>query len=232
MTVNTINIGNIANDGTGDDLREAFIKVNNNFLELDARNPEQTTASNAFTDSATTAGIFSGKDGFNLKFKNITAGSDKIQLTVDDNQITIDTSGIVSIQYTADLGVIAPITSTDMFKFAGSGGTRTTLGVNGSNIKQLTIDSRLANESNPTLSGTLNANNNQIVGISLLQVGNIDALIKGQDVTDLDSLIGFNFGSFNQGITNWIQYFESLNPINLGTITAPSALNIDLGTLA
>ena len=44
MTVNTINIGNIANDGTGDDLREAFIKVNNNFLELDARNPEQTTA--------------------------------------------------------------------------------------------------------------------------------------------------------------------------------------------
>ena len=44
MTVSTINIGNIANDGTGDDPREAFIKVNNN-LELDARKPEQTTAS-------------------------------------------------------------------------------------------------------------------------------------------------------------------------------------------
>jgi len=29
MAIQTINIGNIANDGTGDDLREAFIKVNN-----------------------------------------------------------------------------------------------------------------------------------------------------------------------------------------------------------
>ena len=34
MAIQTINIGNIANDGTGDDLREAFIKVNNNFTEL------------------------------------------------------------------------------------------------------------------------------------------------------------------------------------------------------
>ena len=36
MAVQTINIGNAANDGTGDDLREAFIKVNNNFADLEA----------------------------------------------------------------------------------------------------------------------------------------------------------------------------------------------------
>ena len=29
MAIQTINIGTIANDGTGDDLREAFVKVNN-----------------------------------------------------------------------------------------------------------------------------------------------------------------------------------------------------------
>ena len=34
MVQSTINIGTLANDGTGDDLREAFIKVNNNFNEL------------------------------------------------------------------------------------------------------------------------------------------------------------------------------------------------------
>ena len=34
MAIQTINIGTIANDGTGDDLREAFVKVNNNFTEL------------------------------------------------------------------------------------------------------------------------------------------------------------------------------------------------------
>lgn len=232
MTVSTINIGNIANDGTGDDLREAFIKVNNNFLELDARNPEQTTASNAFADSVSTAGVFAGKDGFNLKFKNITSGSpNTITITKDDNQIFISSTGIVSIQYTADSGVINPVTATDLFKFAGTGGTTASLGVN-NNIKQLTIDSRLFNESNPQLSGNLNANNHNIVGINTLQVGNIDALIKGQDITDLDSLIGFNFGTLNAGITNWIEYFESLNPINLGTFTAPASLSIDLGTLA
>ena len=32
MAIQTINVGNLANDGTGDDLREAFIKVNQNFV--------------------------------------------------------------------------------------------------------------------------------------------------------------------------------------------------------
>ncbi len=44
MVQSTINIGTLANDGTGDDLREAFIKVNNNFNELYLRTPESTTA--------------------------------------------------------------------------------------------------------------------------------------------------------------------------------------------
>ena len=46
MAIQTINIGTIANDGTGDDLREAFIKVNNNFSELASRDSENTTAAN------------------------------------------------------------------------------------------------------------------------------------------------------------------------------------------
>ena len=37
MAIQRVNIGTIANDGTGDDLREAFVKVNNNFTELDIR---------------------------------------------------------------------------------------------------------------------------------------------------------------------------------------------------
>ena len=232
MTVNTINIGNIANDGTGDDLREAFIKVNNNFLELDARNPEQTTASNAFADAPGTAGVFKEKDGFNLKFKNITAGNNNITVTADDNQISISSSGIVSVQFTADSGNIPSIDAQDLFKFTGSGGTTTALGIDGNQVKQVVIDSRLSNESNPTLNGTLNANNNAITGLSTIQVNNINSLIYGQDVRDIDSLIGFNFGTFNNGITNWIEYFESFNQVNLGSIPAPGAINIDLGSIA
>jgi hypothetical protein len=34
MTIQTINIGNVVNDGLGDDLRTAFEKVNANFADL------------------------------------------------------------------------------------------------------------------------------------------------------------------------------------------------------
>ena len=37
MAIQSINIGSIANDGTGDDLREAFNKVNANFIDLDTK---------------------------------------------------------------------------------------------------------------------------------------------------------------------------------------------------
>ena len=44
MAIQTVNIGTIANDGTGDDSREAFVKVNNNFTELDIRQSEKLQA--------------------------------------------------------------------------------------------------------------------------------------------------------------------------------------------
>ena len=37
MTIQTINIGNVVNDGLGDDLRTAFQKVNANFTDLSAQ---------------------------------------------------------------------------------------------------------------------------------------------------------------------------------------------------
>ena len=36
MTIQSISIGNQVNDGLGDDLRTAFLKVNNNFSSLAA----------------------------------------------------------------------------------------------------------------------------------------------------------------------------------------------------
>ena len=96
MVQSTINIGTLANDGTGDDLREAFIKVNNNFNELYLRTPESTTASNKLPDDATTAGVIADKTNDNLNFKSLKAGPN-ISLSNDANQITITSSGIVTI---------------------------------------------------------------------------------------------------------------------------------------
>ena len=85
MSIQTINIGNLVNDGLGDDLRTAFRKVNENFSELGTT--LTITASNV---GSTGEGIFKQKTGSNLEFKNLVAG----------NKITLD-SGTDFIRITS-----------------------------------------------------------------------------------------------------------------------------------
>ena len=89
MAVQTINIGTLANDGTGDDLREAFIKVNQNFDDLDLRAPESTTVVNT---GAVGEGIFSQKVGAEIQLKKLVSGSN-ITLTSSAQGITINALG-------------------------------------------------------------------------------------------------------------------------------------------
>jgi hypothetical protein len=65
MSVQTINIGNIVNDGLGDDLRTAFQKVNANFTEL--QSALTITASNVGSGF----GVFKGKVASDLRFKTL-----------------------------------------------------------------------------------------------------------------------------------------------------------------
>ena len=87
MAIQPINVGNVVNDGSGDDLRTAFVKVNDNFTELDIRHGEQNTASNVGTGT----GLYKDKVGVNLEFKSINAGTG-INLVSDANTITISNS--------------------------------------------------------------------------------------------------------------------------------------------
>ena len=227
MAVSSVNIGNIANDGTGDDLREAFIKVNNNFADLDARNPEKTTASNLLPDDANTKGLFSTVTDFDLKFNSLKAGTN-VSFSSDANQITITSSGIVSIQVTTDAGSLTPIGSTGLARFLGAGGVLTTGG--GTDV---TIDSRLSRETSPSLGGTLDAAANNINNVGTLTVQNVDGLVKGIDVGNIDSVVGFDMGGIvPTAVSNLMQWFESLKPLDMGTPASPNATNIDLGTLA
>lgn len=70
MAIQTINIGNIVNDGLGDDLRTAFQKVNANFSELNSS--LTVTASNV---GLTGVGVFKEKVGADLKFKKLVPGT-------------------------------------------------------------------------------------------------------------------------------------------------------------
>ena len=225
MAISSINIGTLANDGTGDDLREAFIKVNNNFTELDARQAENTTATNRLADDGTTKGVFAEKVNDNLIFKNLKAGPN-VSLSADNNQITITSSGIVSILFTTDQGSLNPIGSQGQVQVRGTNGA-----VTSGAGSVITVDSALANESNPTLAATLDADGNNFINVGTITGNNFNGLVKGVDIDDLDSLVGFDFGGIQNPVNNMIQWLESFNPVNMGTITAPAATGIDFGSI-
>ena len=84
MAIQTINVGNVVNDGLGDNLRTAFEKVNSNFSELNAS--LTITASNIGTVGA---GVFKEKIGANLQFKRLVPGT-KIFIEELTNSLVIN----------------------------------------------------------------------------------------------------------------------------------------------
>ena len=86
MPIQTIDLGNYANDGTGDDLRTAFEKVNYNFSQL-----SQTTVNNA-ANLGLGAPVFANKNLETLNFRTLVAGNNT-SISYDANTITINTGG-------------------------------------------------------------------------------------------------------------------------------------------
>ena len=81
----TINVGNLVNDGLGDDLRTAFLKVNANFSELNTG--LTITASN----SGLGAGVFKQKLNNDLQFKSLVSGT-KILIEESADVLTVNTT--------------------------------------------------------------------------------------------------------------------------------------------
>ena len=77
----TINIGNLVNDGLGDDLRTAFQKVNANFSSLNA---ELTL--DVINSGTAGAGIFKEKVDNELRFKRLEGGT---KVSLDEQADTI-----------------------------------------------------------------------------------------------------------------------------------------------
>jgi len=101
MTIQTINIGNVVNDGLGDDLRTAFQKVNANFSDLSAQ--LTITAANV---NDTGVGVFKEKLGTELRFKKLVSGT-KMLLTDTDTSIVVNsTAPDAFIRIDTDAGVM------------------------------------------------------------------------------------------------------------------------------
>ena len=101
MTIQPINIGNVVNDGLGDDLRTAFEKVNANFADLSTQ--LTITATNV---GATGVGVFKEKVGADLKFKKLVSGT-KMLLNENTDTVTVNnTAPDAFIRIDTDAGVM------------------------------------------------------------------------------------------------------------------------------
>ena len=238
MAVQIINVGQIANDGTGDDLREAFIKINQNFEELDLRDDEQTTASNI---GEIGEGIFAQKLNYDLQFKKLVPGSN-ITLTPTDETVTVDAlGGLQQLIISSDSGSII-LADGNTLNINGGQNVETSLAGN-----VLTIEStasELSSDSSPSLSATLDANNNDIENVGQITAQRFTGFLKGTmegnvwgiDIRELNDAIdnindSFDFGSTIQNLDSLLDFFLYSNDVDLGTITSPAAFNIDNGSI-
>lgn len=152
MSIQTVNLGTYANDGTGDDLRSAFEKVIGNFDYLDIVKVED--GENLGLTQPNTHGVYAGVDGVTLQFKSIKQG-DNVTITSDGSTITIrpkdsinaveedpnpklggdlDTNGYAIFSQDLPLEIYAINNTLSLYSYNADTGDYTTLGLNGLNI--------------------------------------------------------------------------------------------------
>jgi hypothetical protein len=239
MALRTINLGSVANDGTGDDLREAFDKVVFNFAELDARTPEATTVLNLGSGE----GLYASKSDAELQFKSLVGGNN-VTLTSDANELTIDVdAGVTQFVVAGDTG---SLTVTENTTFTIQGGTSITTTRDGNNIR---IDSSaltsLQDDPAPRLSAGLNADGFNLGNVGLINAttvtanfnGNLTGLVHGVDVRDLNyyrvSENSWNFGSISKTpVTNLWDFLFATTSVDFGSIAGNNVnVSLDLGTI-
>jgi len=242
MAVQLINIGNVANDGTGDDLREAFIKTNANFEELDLRDDEQTTVSNL---GEVGEGLFAQKLVYDLQFKKLVAGQN-VLLTPSDQSISIGVNvGVKQVSVVADTGGTFYLYDNADITFAGGNDisidqTSGTVTVSYSGVTDL------ASDTTPQLTADLDAQTNNLLNVGTITtsgvtgpvtgnvtgdiLGNVTGLVNGIDVRTL--LSSSDFGGINSTVTNILEYIIYNTDVEWGTINAPGTVSLDAGPIA
>lgn len=186
MPIQYVNIGTNPNDGTGDDLRSAFLKVNDNFQFLASVGGETNDGSNLGGGSGQ---VYAGKTNETLNFRTI-AGDISSGITVNQSGSVITISSTFSTPASItklisddNNGQFVTTSPGAEFRFNGTGGVTTSL-----NANVLTIDGQfsLIQDTLPLLGGNLDLNGSNISGLGNISItGDItsDNLTVGRIVT-------------------------------------------------
>jgi hypothetical protein len=141
MTKQTINFGQYANDGTGDDLRTAFSKVQANFDELYG-SVNVSNGQNLVADGNNAAGIFAQRNNLNLEFKTLTSIDNTV--TIVPGSTTVDLRANTSL-HTDSNPTLGGNLNQNNFTIGGGNITST---VNGYNVSILNALVELLIQSN------------------------------------------------------------------------------------
>lgn len=233
MALQTINIGTLANDGTGDDLREAFIKVNQNFDDLDLRSPESTTVNNL---GNTGEGVYAQTVGAQIQLKKLVSGSN-VTLTSSTTGITINaTGGLQQLNVVSDSGSTQLADGQTLNIFGGAGASTTLSG----NVLTINSTAEVQSDITPELGGNLDAGGNDISNVNTLTAsningpltGNVQGLVYGVDIRNIEpNTAGFDFGQLSndiRGLSDWLVYQTD---IDFGAVLTPDPRNFDAGVI-
>jgi len=233
--ISTIDIGQLVNDGTGDDLRTAFDKVNDNFVDLNARFPRAANGENLGPSGE---GIFESSSNSTLSFKKLIGG-DNISLTSNVTGITITAPDSLDQLIAVSNSGTVTVARGQTMSIQGTSGITTS--VTGQNLYISGTTGIVSADGAPSLSAGLDANNQNIANAGVVTstgfYGPIEGLVYGIDVRDLSNAAGensFDFGNLNNTYTNIIDYLQKETDVEFGTFVNPGTVSatIDLGTIA
>jgi hypothetical protein len=230
MAIETIHVGNLVNDGLGDDLRTAFQKVNNNFNYLTG----ELTVTGQNIGSAG-IGIFKQKIDENLQLKKIAAGDATVVVVDDPTTDTVRITSPLQNTFTSiiagnDGAVSASSPTSSVSLIAGDNITITKAGQN------ITITADLLSGQ---LLGDLDLNSFDIDGIGNIDINgtitanNFVGNVHGIDIRPISTAVfDYDFGNIIQGTYSSVtEFLFAFGDYDFGTITSPTTIDLDLGTI-
>jgi len=232
MAIEYINVGTIANDGTGDDLREAFVKINNNFEELDLKAAADIPIENVGSlGTAVYAGLVDGVHSFKrlINGQNISISSNETSITIEG------TEALEQLIVASENGTIS-VSNGESITIVGGQGLNTSTNGQTLNI-DLASTGIVSSDTAPALSGTLSANNNDIVSANNIIAnsfnGELYGNVWGVDIRTLGPFLeGFDFGQAREVYSNALEFILAQIDVEFGFIDPEAGEAVDFGYIS